>query len=201
MASRLPGLTRTEATFRSENPRVHPERTVVSLSAHQLAGRCLLAGFIANPPVEPGTRAPEQVQLVIALDEPVSLTWVDHEFVLGPVPAERTVEVDRLADRHVGVVLAVHDQHRGTDLRRKRDRAHLVVRVRAAALPAAAAAERGFQGCPFAGRDEHPPVADPGDHDRGLEPVGLPDRPGGHEPAMAGTTGSAPARCRAPLRE
>ena len=109
------------------------------------------------------------------------------------------MEVDRLADRHVGVVLAVHDQHRGADLRRERDRAHLVVRVRAGALPAAAAAERGFQGLTFAGRDEHAPVADPGDHDRGLETVGLPDRPGGHEPAMAGAADSEPVRVRDPL--
>jgi hypothetical protein len=84
------------------------------------------------------------VKLVIALHEPVSLTWVDDEFVLGPVPAERTVEVDRLADRHVGVVFAVHHQHRGADLRRKRDWADLVVGVRACALPAATAAELSF---------------------------------------------------------
>jgi hypothetical protein len=41
---------------------------------------------------------------VIALREPVSLARVDEEVVLNPEPAERTVEVDRLADRHVGVV-------------------------------------------------------------------------------------------------
>src|ERR1700677_4979993 len=105
--------------------------------------------WIVKPPFEPCAGAPEQVELVVALGEPVSLARVDDELVLGPVPAERAVEVDRLADRHVGVVLAVHDQHRGADLRRKRDRADLVVRVRAGALPAATAAELSFQGSPF----------------------------------------------------
>jgi hypothetical protein len=34
---------------------------------------------------------------VVALHEPVSLARVDDEFVLGPVPAERAMEVDRLS--------------------------------------------------------------------------------------------------------
>jgi len=71
---------------------------------------------------------------VIALREPVSLTRVDDEFVLDPELAERAVEVHGLADRHVGVVLAVQDQDRGADLRGVGDRAELVVAVRVAFL-------------------------------------------------------------------
>ena len=65
-----------------------------------------------KPPPEPCARPAEQIELVIAFRERVSFARVDDELVLDPEPAERTVEVDRLADRHVGVVLAVRDQHR-----------------------------------------------------------------------------------------
>jgi hypothetical protein len=49
---------------------------------------------------------------MIALRDPVALSRVDDELVLDPELAQRAVEVRRLAERHVRVVLAGHDQHR-----------------------------------------------------------------------------------------
>jgi hypothetical protein len=53
------------------------------------------------------------------------------ELVLDPVVTQRSVEVHGLAERGVGVPLAVEDEHRGADLRGIGDRAELVVAVRA----------------------------------------------------------------------
>src|ERR1700690_2460732 len=83
------------------------------------------------------------------------LPGIDDQVVLGPVPAQGAVEVDRLGERHVGVVLAAHDQHRRADLRGERDRADPVVRVRAGTLPAEAAGQYAVHRPVFAGAGDH----------------------------------------------
>ena len=79
-----------------------------------------------------------------AFSDRMPFPGIDHELMLDTELAERAVEVHRLAHRHVSVLLAVHEQHRGADLRRVGDRAELLVTERSAALPAAAAAEPGL---------------------------------------------------------
>src|SRR5271155_1264141 len=129
----------------------------------------------AEPAGEPGAGAAEQVDLVLAFGERMALAGIDDEFVLDPVAGQRAGEGDRLAHRHVGIVLAVHDQHRGADLRSVGDRAELVMAVRARALPAAAAAEARLPGAPFAHAHPGPAPRPPG---RGLGPGGPPPPPG-----------------------
>src|SRR6201999_3332099 len=74
------------------------------------------------------------------------------------------------------------------------DGTELVMQVRADALPAGAACERGLEHAPFAAADEHAPVGDAGPHDGGGEPVGVPDGPGGHESPMAPAADPEPLR-------
>lgn len=57
--------------------------------------------------------------------------------------------------------------------------------VWADAGPAGVAAEGGFELAVVPGGGEHAPVDDAGTDERGAEPVGLADGPGGHEPAVA----------------
>src|ERR1700728_1485457 len=142
-------------------------------------------GRIAEPAREPGTDAFLDVGLVGSLGEGMVLARVDHQLVLGADQRERPVEVDRLADRDVGVVLAVQDQHRRGDVTRVADRAELVVAVRAGPVPAEAAAQVGLCPAELAGADLHGPVGYARAHHRGAEAAGLGDRPGGHAPAGA----------------
>jgi hypothetical protein len=100
--------------------------------------------WIAQPAGEPGADAFQDVDLVGSLGVHVVLARVDHQVVLGAELHERPVEVHCLADRDVAVVFAVQDQHRGCHLRGVRDRAELVVAVRAGAFPAEAAAVGGL---------------------------------------------------------
>src|SRR5580658_9473344 len=143
-----------------------------------------LLGRIAEPAREPGTDAFLDVGLVGSLGEGMVLPRVDHQLVLGAEQRERTVEVHRLADRDVGVVLAVQDQHRRGDVTRVGDRAEPVVQVRAGPVPAEAAAQVGLRPAELAGADLHGPVGYARAHHRGAEAAGLGDRPGGHEPAV-----------------
>ncbi len=136
---------------------------------------------------------------MIALRDPVSLSRIDDEFVLHLELTQRAVEVRRLAKRHVRVGLAVHDQHRRTDLRRERDRAELMVAMRAWPIPAAATDQVGLQSSEVPGRGEHSPVADAGPHQGRLESVGLPHRPCGHESAVAPAADPEPVRVRDPV--
>jgi hypothetical protein len=74
------------------------------------------------------------------------------------------------------------------------DRTDRVVRMRADAGPPGAATERSLELAVLAGRGEHAPVDDAGEDQRGAEPIGLADGPGGHEPAVAPAGDAQPIR-------
>ncbi len=95
----------------------------------------------------------------------------------------------------------MQDQDGGRHLPDKGDRTERVVAVRPDALPAGAAAEPRLEVRQIALGHHHAPVADPRAHHARPEALGLPDRPGGHEAALAPAPDAEAVGVGDPLRD
>src|SRR5262245_4900954 len=145
-----------------------------------------LSGFFPFDPqvrIEPLQLALEEIDLMVRFLNAVALAGVAEKNRFDAALLQRAIILFGLRDGHSQVALAVRDQERRFDAVDVSHRRPFAVSF--GGTPRLAAEAVFHQPGYVALAVETVPIADAGMADGGFEPVGLRDRPEGHEPAIA----------------